>query len=224
MSWYVKQSIITDLNAAGFIDLQEVKLVTTDGLIPRAEYSYQVGGIVHNIDLANSYLKVANVIYPLLSANSPTVVDGVNAISEVNGELVFANLVGSTLNLSTDNYTYGIQFSITQIYGSFPTPAGGYGVEMQAPYSFAAPLVTLSSPIVVGGAIVGSVNGSPIDNEVKYNGQPLPEGSILRNSVTGQKFMKIAGGTQAFVAIPLTPDSSWNWLTGSDFWAILQSF
>lgn len=80
-----------------------------------------------------------------------------------------------------------------------------------------APVVTAS------GVVVGEVAVDPTQNEVTLNGEPLPTGSILRNTTDGQKFLKTEGGTTSYDAIPITPEPSWNLGVGSDSaWAILQ--
>lgn len=74
------------------------------------------------------------------------------------------------------------------------------------------------------GKIIGQVTGNPTESPgVTYNSNPLPAGSVVRNTVDGQKF--IAGGASAtdFVAIPITPKVGWTWLTGSSAWEVLQN-
>jgi hypothetical protein len=55
--------------------------------------------------------------------------------------------------------------------------------------------------------------------------QALPEGSVVRNTSTGQKFLKVAGGEMAFAAISITPPAEWAWsAAGAQGWAVLQGF
>lgn len=82
-----------------------------------------------------------------------------------------------------------------------------------------------SSTTVVGGKAVATVSVNPTLVEVTLNGQPLPVGSILRNSSEGgKKYLKIAGGATAFKSISVQPDVSWNWdADGAAAWAVLQN-
>jgi hypothetical protein len=60
--------------------------------------------------------------------------------------------------------------------------------------------------------------------EVTVNGQPLPTGSVLRNTATNQKFVKLPGEATAFMAIELEPKNNWAFTpTGNAAWEILQA-
>jgi photosystem II stability/assembly factor-like uncharacterized protein len=81
------------------------------------------------------------------------------------------------------------------------------------------------APILVGSVAVGTITEDPrTAGGVTYNGNPLPAGSVLRNTTDGQKF--IAGGTSAtdFAAIEITPPAAWGFSAGGGVaWATLQA-
>lgn len=74
------------------------------------------------------------------------------------------------------------------------------------------------------GIISGTVETDPTKDRVLVNGQALPEGSIIKNTVTNQNFIKVEGDEFAFVAIAITPSPSWGWSsTSSYYWQLLQN-
>lgn len=85
------------------------------------------------------------------------------------------------------------------------------------------------SPVLLDGKVIGTVTVDPrttaittIIDEVE---QFLPTGSIIRNTTTGQKFIKIDGDEFAYNAILIAPPAEWGWSQeGIDAWAVLQSF
>jgi hypothetical protein len=84
------------------------------------------------------------------------------------------------------------------------------------------PSTGTDAPVMVGSLAVGTVIADPRSG-VTYNGNPLPAGSVLRNTTTGQKF--IAGGTSItdFTAIEITPPAAWGFsVAGDTAWAVLQ--
>ena len=79
-------------------------------------------------------------------------------------------------------------------------------------------------PITSNGVAVASIAIDPTTVPVTINGQPLPSGSVLRNTSTGQKFVKVEGGALDFVAIEVEPKGSWGWSASGDAaWEILQA-
>lgn len=82
-----------------------------------------------------------------------------------------------------------------------------------------------TSVVVTGeGKAVAAVTIDPTTVPVTINGQPLPSGSVLRNTSTGQKFVKIEGGALEFVTIEVEPKVSWGWSASGDAaWEILQA-
>lgn len=89
-----------------------------------------------------------------------------------------------------------------------------------SPLNVAGSVVALSS-----GKAVAVVSVDPSSVELLKDGQPLPVGSMVKNSVSGQKFLKKAGDQFAFVAVELTPKVEWSWSAdGAAAWEVLQSF
>lgn len=131
----------------------------------------------------------------------------------------FSNPVGSTEPNDLSNtilapYTTSWPYVIgTKPSGGGGGGGGGSGVSLP------------SSTTVVGGKVVASVSVNPTLIEVTLGGQPLPVGSILRNSSEGgKKYLKIVGGATAFKSISVQPDVSWNWdADGAAAWAVLQN-
>lgn len=88
--------------------------------------------------------------------------------------------------------------------------------------------VLLNNPIVIDNKYIGTVTVNPTVEavSVEINGVPsvLPTGSIVRNTTTGQKFIKIDGDEFAYEAILITPPTEWGWSQeGLDAWVILQN-
>lgn len=71
------------------------------------------------------------------------------------------------------------------------------------------------SPVLLDGKIIGTVTVDPkttaITTIIDEIEQFLPTGSIVRNTTTGQKFVKIDGDEFAYDAIHVIPPSEWNW-------------
>jgi len=86
-------------------------------------------------------------------------------------------------------------------------------------------LVSSEIPVLASGKAVAELAVDPRVAPVTLGGQALPEGSVVRNTVTGQKFMKSSGGVTAFVAIELEPKAQWSWSASADAaWEVLQGF
>jgi hypothetical protein len=87
--------------------------------------------------------------------------------------------------------------------------------------------VSVTGAVVSAGKVIGSVSVDPRSTSVRVtiNGveQALPTGSVVRNTTTGQKFLKLAGGETEFAAISITPSSEWSWsAAGVASWSLLQ--
>jgi hypothetical protein len=104
-----------------------------------------------------------------------------------------------------------------------------YGGSFEKVFAFdvVANVVALPSQLVKitsSGAAIASVEVNPMTVEVTVNGQPLPTGSVLRNTATNQKFVKLPGEATAFMAIELEPKNNWAFTpTGNAAWEILQA-
>lgn len=78
--------------------------------------------------------------------------------------------------------------------------------------------------IIMDGKIIANIAISPIVNEITYNNLPLPTGSVLRDTVTHQKFLKITGDVNAYFAIPIVPKAVWDWALAADAkWEVLNN-
>lgn len=128
-----------------------------------------------------------------------------------------------TSQFATFNYAEKPQHSIRV---KIQDPYGG-SFEKIFTINVAANVVVLNSQVIAitnAGTAVATVNVNPITIEVTINGQPLPSGSVLRNSLTNQKFVKIEGGVKSFLAIEIEPKNSWAFTpTGNAAWEILQA-
>ena len=99
-----------------------------------------------------------------------------------------------------------------------PTPPAGNGGGSASDQNLT------TSVSVSGGKIVGVVSVDPTTTAVTVGGQPLPEGSVVKNSSSGQKFIKVSGGATSFVAIEVMPDADWGWSSAAaEAWEILQN-
>jgi hypothetical protein len=87
-----------------------------------------------------------------------------------------------------------------------------------------AAAVEPTNVVLVGGKVVGEVEVDPTANDVKYNDAALPVGSLLRNTITGFKYLKSDTGVRDFVEIPDVVNPDWRLAAGANAaWAILQS-
>jgi hypothetical protein len=86
------------------------------------------------------------------------------------------------------------------------------------------PPVTPTNVKLVGSKVVGNVTVDPTVNTVEYNGTSLPVGSVLRNTVTGIKYLKKTGGPKDYYAILTSPNPAWGWSGGTEAWSSLQNF
>lgn len=87
--------------------------------------------------------------------------------------------------------------------------------------------IILQNPTLVDGKAVMNIAVNPTITPVRVviNGveQSLPDGSVVKNISTGQKFLKIPGGDLSFDEIAITPPIEWSWdVAGITAWSVLQ--
>lgn len=74
------------------------------------------------------------------------------------------------------------------------------------------------------GIVYLSVDVNPLTTVIYYNNLPLPTGSVVVNSLTGQKFIKNSGGSLNYLTVPTQPPTTWKWGDdGAILWELLQS-
>lgn len=167
-----------------------------------------------------------NAVIGSLSVVDPDIGE-VIAYSVISGSDKF-NISGSQLRASVSfDYEVATSHSVTVR----ATDAAGLYVEQ----SFSIAITNQSSddpvalpgtglPTLASGQVITTTAANPTVVEVTVNGQPLPVGSVLRNTATGQKFVKVDGGALDFVAIEVEPKVSWGWeASGDAAWEILQA-
>lgn len=76
---------------------------------------------------------------------------------------------------------------------------------------------------IVGNKIVGDITVDPTVSLVQYNNADITDGSVLRNTSTNVKYLKVPGTNKSYDVIPATPDPSWSWTTGTTAWTNLQN-
>jgi hypothetical protein len=97
------------------------------------------------------------------------------------------------------------------------------GDVSEAPDTPDASVDSVSFSLVNGKVRVSFADIDPTVDGVVYNSEPLPEGSVVRNLATGQKFLKKAGDEKAFIAIEITPPVAWRWRVETNAaWKVLQ--
>lgn len=79
--------------------------------------------------------------------------------------------------------------------------------------------------VLVGTTVVGIVEVNPtVAPGVVYDDLPLPAGSLLRNTVSGKKYLAGGASETDFTEIPDVVDPAWGLAAGADdAWAILQA-
>lgn len=185
---------------------------------------------------------------PFGLALSSTSITENNSVSDIIGSLSASDPEGSGLTFSIVGGADAASFSISgnqllanevfdfETKTSYQvqvraTDAGGLSVE--GPFIVTILNLVSDDPVSVSssevnvlssGAVITSVAVNPKLVAVTLGGQPLATGSVLRNSETGQKFLKAAGDEFAFVEIELAPKPAWNWSAdGQAAWQVLQS-
>lgn len=78
--------------------------------------------------------------------------------------------------------------------------------------------------VLPDGKVLTTLAVDPTIDGVTISGNPLPTGSIIRNSTNTQKFIKLAGDSKTFDAIEIIPKTEWKFTTiGSTAWNYLQN-
>lgn len=154
---------------------------------------------------------------------------------------------GSTLqevlstNLNGDNSCVTMQFNVDgNIYfglsnqGWIQFDGTYFNIPIiEAPGGLAGSWVMTSSQIpayiptnirTVGTKILGDITVDPTTSAVIMpNTSSIPTGSVLRNTLTNNKYLKTSSGLYSYDTIPATPDPSWSWTTASAAWSTLQN-
>lgn len=183
-----------------------------------------------------------------LSASSLTEGNAVNAVigtlsatdPDVGDTVTFSVLLGSDkFNVSGNQLRASVSFDYEALVSSKFVPvtvratdASGATFDqaflieiLNSTSDDGVALVSAQLPVLSSGKAVASIAVDPRVVPVTLGGQALSEGSVIRNTVSGQKFMKSAGGVNAFVAIELTPKAAWSWSASANAaWEILQGF
>lgn len=238
-SWVASAGAITALINGGFFGLEEIKLTTIDGLA--------VNFFSNNLDELNSYMQISGEKYYF---RSPAENFNQNIFSIVNNNLVLDSnsqpYFWGPDPLSSTNYGFGF-------YGAYVDTQIVYYMQVQFTTDSWATSTSVSIPftnqgyntfnflesympvngvqlaendfISVDEKVVANVTVDPTVTAVTYNGgSALPVDSVLRNTATGQKFIKISGGATAFAAIPIQVKPEWQLSqAGSDAWDVMQS-
>lgn len=135
-------------------------------------------------------------------------------------EITWSSLVNldSFTNPDTQLMQYGVVFTRSTGGGSGSGGSGSGGGTTSDQ--------NLTSSIATSdGKVVGLVSVDPRTTEVTVDGQALPEGSVVRNSVTGQKFLKFGTQKTEFIAIETEPLQEWGWDESvNEYWEDLQNY
>lgn len=166
-----------------------------------------------------------NAVIGSLSVVDPDIGE-VIAYSITSGSDKF-NISGSQLRASVSfDYEVATSHSVTVR----ATDAAGLYVEQS--FSIAITNQSSDDPVslpvtglpMAAGKVITSAAVNPQQIPVTLNGQPLPTGSVIRNTATGQKFVKVDGGSMSYLAIDVEPKTAWGWSPSADaLWEILQS-
>ena len=179
-----------------------------------------------DIALSPASIQEGNAVNDVIGTLSGTDVDGLPlTFSVVSGGDKF-NISGTSLRASVV-----FDYEVAQSHSVTIRATDSSGLYFEEALTISVSNNLSDDPVNVaaaGNAVDGryaiSAAANPKQNEVTLNGQALPEGSVVRNSLTGQKFVKIAGNSTAFMEIPLTPPAAWRWDASADSsWAALQA-
>jgi hypothetical protein len=182
-----------------------------------------------NITLSASSItenNAVNAVIGTLSVTDPDVGDSVT-FSIISGGDKF-NISGTSLRASVVfDYETATSHSVTV------RATDGNGLTYDKAFTISIlndtgddtfPLTNANSVTLSGGITIATVSVNPTLIPVLKDGNPLSDGSIVRYSVTGQKFIKVAGSSTSYEAIPVTPPANWNWSQELiDAWAVLQN-
>lgn len=148
-----------------------------------------------------------------------------NATAKTITQITNINPSGSDGFLIPSLYDYNGDLTFSSYYSATPgvwrlfsigeTEAGGIELDPESP----------DVEVLPNGNVLASVTVDPTIEAVIFNGQPLPEGSVLRNTSTTQKFIKNSGALATdFTPIEITPKSEWSFnAVGVAAWGYLQS-
>lgn len=209
-----------------------VQALDSDGATVEQSFTISVlneNEMPSSISLSATYIQEGNAVgavIGLLSAGDPDVSDSVSFAVVSGSDKV--EVVGNELKalISFDFETsssHSVVIRGTDMGGLFRDQSFTITVTNNSsddPIS----LPTSDLPTLASGQVVASVTVNPMEIAVTLNGQPLPAGSVVRNTVSGQKFVKVSGGTLDFIAIEVEPRSSWGWgASGDAAWEIMQA-
>jgi len=204
-----------------------------------------------NIDLTNSYIKFDGQTVPIWLMNNGVPSLGPSLVQSGNNNFTFGqfSIYSNSLSIEFDGYG-SPNYVYLSIYKPDEEP-DNFTLELYYEYPDSEYMdlyqkfnlnefefidtanisnggggsgSNVTNLVTIGGKAVGLVSVNPTATEVLVNGQQLPIGSVLKNSVTGQKFLKVEGSSTSFVSIELSPKVSWDWTAESNAaWAVLQS-
>lgn len=175
-----------------------------------------------------------NAVIGTLSVTDPDVGDSV-AFSVISGSDKF-NISGTSLRASVAfDYEAATSHSVTVR----ATDAGGLSYDKSFTISVTNdvgddPVVLTESTSITlsDGKVYAEITVDPRTMPVtQADGSPLPEGSVLKNASSGQKYYKLTNSpasgsaTTNFVAIELVPPEEWGWSeAAAAAWEVLQGF
>jgi hypothetical protein len=228
--WKINQSLIDGLVSKGYAGLEEIVVETTDSNIPT--YS---GGTPQNINLSGSYIKESGTKYYMNDAGNGDMIGSTQSGSDwVSSSNVGFNCGWKFPGASAEKVTinqngfWGIDY-LWVFTGDEESQEPSYTTTIIPGVTIIAsipppPAVEPTNVVLVGGKVVGEVEVDPTANDVKYNDAALPVGSLLRNTITGFKYLKSDTGVRDFVEIPDVVNPDWRLAAGANAaWAILQS-
>lgn len=186
-----------------------------------------------------------------ITLNSTTIISS-NAPNAIIGTLTATDPEGSSLTFSIVSGQGDQYFNVALVSGLWRLRAKSsfdvanvteYQVTVQATNSngnssnetFTITVYPLSSSENVeytsntaltfdSGIVYLSVDVNPLTTVIYYNNLPLPTGSVVVNSLTGQKFIKNSGGSLNYLTVPTQPPTTWKWGDdGAILWELLQS-
>lgn len=175
-----------------------------------------------------------NAVIGTLSVTDPDVGDSV-AFSVISGSDKF-NISGTSLRASVAfDYEAATSHSVTVR----ATDAGGLSYDKSFTISVTndvgddSIVLTESTSITLSdGKVYAEITIDPrVMPVTQADGSPLPEGSVLKNASSGQKYYKLTNSpasgsaTTNFVAIELVPPEEWGWSEAAEAaWEVLQGF
>lgn len=190
-----------------------------------------------NITLSASSImenNAVNAVIGTLSVTDPDVGDSV-VFSVISGGDKF-DVSGTSLRAKVPfNYEAATSHSVTVR----ATDAGGLSYDKSFTISVTndvgddSVVLTESTSITLSdGKVYAEITIDPrVMPVTQADGSPLPEGSVLKNASSGQKYYKLTNSpasgsaTTNFVAIELVPPEEWGWSeAAAAAWEVLQGF